>query len=411
MSNVLAMIAEYNPFHNGHLYQFQKAKKNTNSKYSIAIIGGNFTQRGSTSIVDKWSKAQMALANGFDLVVELPLLYSISSAENFAEGAIKLLDSMKIVDFLSFGTESDNLQILDKIATVLYEEPKAYKNLLSIELKKGISFPKARSNALMMYLKDIKKYSNVLTSPNNILAIEYLKALKKYKSIIKPYSIQRFEVDYNSNKINGNIASSTAIRNLIKDDNIPILRKLLPENSFSILFDDIKNGHIVTDLSVFEKEIMYNLRKMTINEIKNLPDVSEGLEHLIKKAADSCNTLNAFFSIVSTKRYTTTRLQRILLYSLIGITKNDMNMSKKVYPYMRVLAFNENGKFLVSEISKANPKLEIVISVKKFMDLNTNKNYKTMMQKEILATNIYTLGFEQDSISNLDYTRGIKDLP
>src|SRR5699024_6893568 len=112
---------------------------------------------------------------------------------------------------------------------------------------------------------------------------------------------------------------------LIKDDNIPILRKLLPENSFSILFDDIKNGHIVTDLSVFEKEIMYNLRKMTINEIKNLPDVSEGLEHLIKKAADSCNTLNDFFSIVSTKRYTTTRLQRILLYSLIGITKNDMN--------------------------------------------------------------------------------------
>ena len=176
MSNVLAIIAEYNPFHNGHLYQFQKAKKDTNSKYSIAIIGGNFTQRGSTSIVDKWSKAQMALANGFDLVVELPLLYSISSAENFAEGAIKLLDSMKIVDFLSFGTESDNLQILDKIATVLYEEPKAYKNLLSIELKKGISFPKARSNALMMYLKDIKKYSNVLTSPNNILAIEYLKA-------------------------------------------------------------------------------------------------------------------------------------------------------------------------------------------------------------------------------------------
>lgn len=407
MSNVLAVIAEYNPFHNGHLYQFQKAKKDTDSKYSIAILGSNFTQRGSTSVIDKWSKAQMALDNGFDLVVELPLLYSISSAENFAEGAIKLLDSMKVVDFLSFGTETDDLQILDKIATILYEEPKAFKSLLSIELKKGISFPKARSNALMMYLKDIQKYTNILSSPNNILAIEYLKALKKYKSIIKPYSIQRFEADYNSNKVTGNIASSTAIRNIIKDDNIPLLKKLLPESSFSILFENIKNGHIVSDLSVFEKEIIYNLRKMDINEIKDLPDVSEGLEHLIKKAADSCNTLNDLLNMISTKRYTKTRLQRILLYSLIGISKNDMDMSKKVYPYMRVLAFNDKGKFLVSEIAKANPKLEIITSVKRFTDLNTNRNYKTMMQKEILATNIYTLGFEQDSLSNLDYTKGI----
>ena len=407
MSNVLAVIAEYNPFHNGHLYQFQKAKKDTDSKYSIAILGGNFTQRGSTSVVDKWSKAQMALDNGFDLVVELPLLYSISSAENFAEGSIKLLDSMKVVDFLSFGTETDDLQILDKIATILYEEPKAFKSLLSIELKKGISFPKARSNALMMYLKDIQKYTNILSSPNNILAIEYLKALKKYKSIIKPYSIQRFESDYNSNEVTGNIASSTAIRNIIKDDNIPLLKKLLPESSFSILFENIKNGHIVSDLSVFEKEIIYNLRKMDINEIKDLPDVSEGLEHLIKKAADSCNTLNDLLNMISTKRYTKTRLQRILLYSLIGISKNDMDMSKKVYPYMRVLGFNYKGKFLVSEIAKANPKLEIITSVKRFTDLNTNRNYKIMMQKEILATNIYTLGFEQDSLSNLDYTKGI----
>ena len=407
MSNVLAVIAEYNPFHNGHLYQFQKAKKDTDSKYSIAILGGNFTQRGSTSVIDKWSKAQMALDNGFDLVVELPLLYSISSAENFAEGAIKLLDSMKVVDFLSFGTETDDLQILDKIATILYEEPKAFKSLLSIELKKGISFPKARSNALMMYLKDIQKYTNILSSPNNILASEYLKALKKYKSIIKPYSIQRFEADYNSNEVTGNIASSTAIRNIVKNDNIPLLKKLLPESSFSILFENIKNRHIVSDLSIFEKEIIYNLRKMNINEIKDLPDVSEGLEHLIKKAADSCNTLNDLLNMISTKRYTKTRLQRILLYSLIGISKNDMDMSKKVYPYMRVLAFNDKGKFLVSEIAKANPKLEIITSVKRFMDLNTNRNYKIMMQKEILATNIYTLGFEQDSLSNLDYTKGI----
>ena len=407
MSNILAVIAEYNPFHNGHLYQFQKAKKDTDSKYSIAILGGNFTQRGSTSVVDKWSKAQMALDNGFDLVVELPLLYSISSAENFAEGSIKLLDSMKVVDFLSFGTETDDLQILDKIATILYEEPKAFKSLLSIELKKGISFPKARSNALMMYLKDIQKYTNILSSPNNILAIEYLKALKKYKSIIKPYSIQRFESEYNSHQISGNIASSTAIRNIIKDDNIPLLKKLLPESSFSILFENIKNGHIVSDLSVFEKEIIYNLRKMDINEIAELPDVSEGLEFALKNTANSCNTLNEFINIIKSKRYTNTRIQRILLYALLGITKKDMDLSKKTSPYIRVLATNKRGKFLISEILKANPKLEIITSVKRYLDSNPNKNYQLMLNQDIWATNVYTIGYEADSWNNLDFTKKI----
>ncbi len=407
MSKVLGIVAEYNPFHNGHLYHLEQSKKLTGATYSVAIMSGNFTQRGSTSLIDKWSKAKCALENGVDLVIELPVLYSISSAENFAEGSIKILDSLKVVDYISFGTEIDNIKVLDKIAEVLYNEPKEFKNLLSHELSKGLSYPKARENALIMYLNDIRKYINVLSSPNNILGIEYLKALKKCNSNIMPISIPRFEVGYNDIGYSGNIASSTAIRNIIKNNGFDILRKVVPENTYTNLIQNIKTGHFVTDLSAFEKQIIYNLRKMNVSEIAQLQDVSEGLEFAIKNAANSCNSLVEFLNIIKSKRYTSTRIQRILLYSLLGITKKDIALSKKAQPYLRVLGFNKKGKFLISEAAKANPKLQIVTSVKKFADCNLNKNLQTMLNKDIWATNVYTIGYEYDSWSNLDYTNKI----
>ena len=362
---------------------------------------------GSASIIDKWSKAKMAIKCGFDLVVELPTIYAISSAENFADGAVKILDSMKVVDYLSFGTETQNFKALDIISTILCDEPREYKNILQHELKKGLSYPKARQNALMMYLHDITNYTNILSSPNNILGIEYMKALKKHNSNIVPVPIERFEAEYHSNKVNGNIASSTAIRNIIKNDNLPILKKLLPDESFSILIDNLKTGHIVPDITAFEKLIIYNLRKMPLSEIQNLPDVSEGLEHSIKQTANSCNSINEFLNIIKSKRYTNTRLQRILLYSLLNITKKDMDISKKITPYIRVLGFNNKGKYLISEIAKANPKLDIITSVKKYIDTSNNKNNKILLEKDIWATNVYTIGYEDDSWSNLDYTHKI----
>ncbi len=407
MSKVLGIIAEYNPFHNGHLYHLQKSLHDTGSSYSIAVISGNFTQRGSTSLVDKWTKTEIALKNGIDLVIELPLLYSISSAENFAEGAIKIFDSLKVVDYISFGSESGDISTLNTVADILYKEPREYKNILSHELGKGLSFPKARENAMLMYLKDIRKFSSVLSSPNNILGIEYLKALKKYKSNITPVTVERFDSSYNDTSYTGNIASSTAIRNIVKNGSFDILRKVVPESTYSILLDNVKIGHIIPDLSVFEREIIYLLRKMSIAEIAELPDVGEGLENAIKNTANSCNSIVEFLNIIKSKRYTNTRLQRILLYTLLGITKKDMALSKKLMPYIRVLGFNDNGKYLISEISKANPKLEIITSVKKYMDTSNNKNSKYMLEKDIWATNVYTIGFEYDSWNNLDYTHKI----
>ena len=420
MIKVLGIIAEYNPFHNGHLYHLEASKKLTGANYTVAIISGNFTQRGSTSIVDKWSKTKMALENGIDLVIELPVLYSISSAENFADGAIKILNSLGIVDYLSFGAETSDISILNNIANILYSEPEEYKKLLSIELEKGLSFPKARENALLDYIKnsddivpenriiDFEKYSKVLSSPNNILGIEYLKALKKYKSSIKPVCISRFKAEYNSSNFSENIASATAIRELIKNKNFDTIKTVIPLESSSVLMDCINSGCVVPDLNRFEKEIIYTLRKMSIEEIANIPDVSEGLEFSIKKAANSCNNINEFLDIVKSKRYTITRLQRILLYALLSISKENMQLSKKVEkPYIRVLGFNDNGKKLVSEIATKNPELKLITSVKKFVDSNSNKDLQIIFDKDVLATDMYSLAFENNSLANLDFKNSV----
>ena len=410
MGKVLGIIAEYNPFHNGHLHHLEQAKKLTKSNYTVAIISGNFTQRGGCSLFDKWSKTKIALQCGIDLVIELPVLYATSSAENFADGSIKILDSLKVVDYLAFGAETADINTLSSIADILNREPKEYKNLLSLELQKGVSFPKARETALLAVLKDNKKYSKVLSSPNNILGIEYIKALKKYKSKMEPIAIERYEAGYNDLTYTENIASATAIRNIIKNNGLNILSKLMPEATYSTLIENIQNGHIISDLSVFEKQIIYNLRTMTTTQIAELPDVSEGLEFALKNAANSCNTLVELLNIINSKRYTLTRIQRILIYCLLGITKKDMALSKKVQPYVRVLGFNERGKFLLSEISKANPKLEIITSVKKFYDNSLNKNLKFVLDKDVFATNVYTIGYDNDSWSNLDFTKKIVKL-
>ena len=322
MSKVLGIIAEYNPFHNGHLHHLQTSQSLINADYTVAIISGNFTQRGSTSIVDKWSKAKMALNNGIDLVIELPVLYSISSAENFADGAIKILNSLGIIDYLSFGAETTDINSLRTIADILRTEPPEYKNILSTELDKGLSFPKAREKALLEYTSNLDNklyFKNILSSPNNILGIEYLKALKKYNSTIKPLCIKRINAEYNSKNFSNNFGSATAIRELIKNNDYNTIKKLTPECTYSILADNLQNGSIVPEINIFEKEIIYNLRKMSIERIANIPDVSEGLEFSIKKAANSCNNIKEFLDIIKSKRYTLTRLQRILLYVLLDI--------------------------------------------------------------------------------------------
>lgn len=409
MSRVIGVVAEYNPFHNGHYYHLQATKEITGAEYCVAVISGNFTQRGDTSIVNKWAKAYMAICGGADLVIELPTVYSISSAENFASGAVKILDNLKVVNAISFGAEANDFATLNNIANVLYEEPKAYTNILSHELKKGISYPAARENALMMYLNDIKRYANTLSSPNNILAIEYLKALKIQKSKLEPIMIKRKKVYYNDNKIVDDFASATAIRKLLQGGEYANLRKVIPRSSYTIIGQESRKGGMVLSLAKYEKEIIYALRKMTVEEIADLPDVSEGLQFAIKNAANEANNLKDLISNIKSKRYTQTRIQRILLYALLGIDKKLMENSRKVVPYVRVLGFTQKGKSLLSEISRRNPKLNIITSLKKYMDQNQNKNkvLAEMLEKDIFATDVYTLGYIGESKANLDFTNNM----
>ncbi len=408
MSGILAVISEYNPFHNGHLKHLAYSKQLTKADFSIAIITGNFVQRGDTSIVDKWTKAEMALKAGFDIVIELPTIYAISSAENFAEGAIKILNNLGIVDYLSFGSELGEISPLNDLANLLYKEPKELSALINQYVKTGISYPKAREMALMQFLGNSQKHKQALNHPNNILGIEYLKALKKYRSPIRPITIKREYSEHNSATIKKGIASSTAIRTLLqKKKNI---HTLVPFETYELLENCIEDGKIVPSLAVFEKEIIYTLRRMTLSDIANLPDVSEGLENRIKLAANNYNHLGDLIDNINTKRFTQSRIQRILLYALLNISQKDMNQSRKATPYVRVLGFNKHGKKIISAIAKQNPKTHVIISVKKFMENNSDSRLQNMLAKDILATNIYTLGYENGGIANLDYTHKIVEV-
>ena len=463
--NVLGIIAEYNPFHNGHLYHLTESKRKCNAKYAVAIISGNFTQRGDASIVNKFEKAKMAIENGIDMVIELPTLYSISSAENFADGAIKILNELNFITHISFGSESGNINQLNNIASILTDEPEEFSKLLKEELRKGSSFPVARQNAIEKFLNLTNKneFSKLLNSPNNILAIEYLKALKKTKSYITPITIERKNVDYYSENIVENFASSTKIRkeisenlnmytNIMDINNMDInnmnmnnmdvnmdmfLNSCMPKKSYDIIKENIEKGNCIQSLKCFEDMIFYKLRSMQINEIKEIPDVCEGLENVIKKASNETNSLEDLINKCKSKRYTRTRIQRILIYALLGITRQDMEMSENVNPYIRVLAVNKNGRELLSIINKtivnkANintntdinnininkpndntdnkiniKETNIITSLKKFESTNEDKALKRMMEIDKLATDIYTIKQRSGYIGGLDYTMPI----
>ena len=408
MDGILGIVSEYNPFHNGHLHHLEVSKQLTKSAFTVAVMSGNFVQRGNTSLVDKWVKTEMALKNGIDLVIELPTVYAISSAENFADGAIKILNSLGVVDYVSFGSEIGEINSLNEVANILYKEPKEFSNLISAQLKSGISYPKAREIALTQYFSTSKKYSEILNNPNNILGVEYLKSIKKHRSHIKPITIKRDYSDYNSTKEKNGIASATAIRTMIQNNKN--VHYVVPYETYELLDECICSGKVIPDLKVFEKEIIYILRKMNLSEIAILPDVSEGLENKIKIAANNFNTLEELISNIKSKRYTQSRIQRILLYALLNITQKDMNSSKRVTPYIRVLGFNKHGKRIISAIAAANPRLTIIVSVKKFMENSINPSLRNMISKDIFASNVYTLGFKENPLANLDYTHKVVEI-
>lgn len=318
------------------------------------------------------------------------------------DGAIKILNSLKAETYLSFGSECGDITTLNKFAQIILDEPAEYVTMLNHELSKGLSFPKARENALLLYINDIRNSANILSGSNNILGLEYLKQIAITGNKITPLTIKRVGTDYNSLTTINNFASATAIREMLL--NKKSVQKLMPSYAYSILKKELGSGRFVLDLSQFETAIIYKLRTMSVNQIANLPDVTEGLEYKIKNAANCCNTLESLVFMIKSKRYTLTRINRIMLYALLDITKQDYIDSQKVTPYVHVLGVSDNGKLLLSEMCR-NRKLEVITSVKQFMDNSKNKILTSMLEKDILATNIYTMGYKKTPDANLDYTK------
>ena len=365
MGKRIGIIAEYNPFHNGHLYQIQKAKELTGADTVIAVMSGNFTQRGDTSLINKFEKTKIALQNEVDMVIELPTIYSISSAENFALGGIKILNEIGNIDYLVFGIEEDNLQELQAIADVLVNENDEFKRTIKEELDKGNSYPKAREIALKKVLSS-ENMEEIMQKPNNILAIEYLKALKTTNSNIKPIGIKRKNAMHNDKNINENYASGTYIRKLFIENNFNEISKVVPKYTYEKLLELKSHGTYVTSINDFSDIVIYKIRMMTKEEISKIADVNEGLENSIKLASTTCKTIDEIIDKVSTKRYTKTRISRILTYILLDITKSDMEQSKNNDPYIRVLGINKKCEEILSRI-KHN---KLITSLKKFEENN-----------------------------------------
>ena len=386
--NVTAIISEYNPFHNGHKYNLEMSKKLCQSDYTITIMSGSFLQRGEPALFDKWSRAKMAVMNGVDLVIELPVLYSCQPAENFAFGAIKILNSLRLVDKLFFGSESGNVEELIKISHILIDEPEEFKTQIKEKISQGTSYPKALGDTL----KNIAGYDFAFS--NNILGIEYIKSILSTKSHIKPITTKRIANDYCEKQITGSISSATAIREEIRKNGLTEkVNESVPKNSYDAIKENVKIERGPIFLEDFSDLILYQLRKFSIMDLNNIPYIKEGLEYRLKKQANDAKCLDDLINSIKTKRYTRTYIQRILCHILLGITHEDILVSKEIDSpvYIRVLAFNKKGRELLKELNRTSQYPLIV----KTADFESNSKFQNrMFELDVLSTDIYNIAMK-----------------
>jgi len=347
-----AIIAEYNPFHAGHAYHIQKTKEKSGCDHVVCLMSGNFVQRGEPAIFDKWHRAKAAVACGADLVLELPTLFALRSAEGFAYGAVRVLHSLGI-DVLSFGSETHDILELKKVSDVLLEEPGWYKEKLKENLDKGASFPVSRSKAISEYLNN-PGINMLMTGSNAILGLEYLKALGRLNSEIQPTVIQRQGDNYNDKALSPSLSSATAIRkHIFKNGLDASLLGNLPDPAYQIFCDLVDQGFKPVASQAFFKELLFTLRKLSASDIAKFPDVTEGLENRIKSATESAVDYADLINKIKTKRYTRTRIQRILCTILLGLTKDLTDMADTMTPsHIKVLAYKKESSFLLSHFSK-----------------------------------------------------------
>jgi predicted nucleotidyltransferase len=354
---ILGIIAEYNPFHNGHALHLKESLALSHASHSLAVMSGPFVQRGEPALLDPYKRARMAVDAGVNLVLELPVPSAILSAGGFSEGAVKALDALGIVDSLVFGSESDDLEDLKNLSDHLQEESPRFKATLKQYLDRGESFMGAREKAL----RDLNLMSLPLRS-NDILGLEYLKALKRQGSAMVPLTIQRQKADYHDRDLKGGIASATAIRRWYETDRFDLIEKAMPPAATRILREETHPAY----LSRAYPLIRYALLTTDPEDLKALHDVREGLENRLIQAAATEVDFEAFMTKALTKRLPRTRIQRVLLYLLLALSKNDIVKNDLTTPhFLRVLGADRRGLELIRLIQRAS-EIPLIVKEKDF---------------------------------------------
>ncbi|MGL5797415.1 MAG: nucleotidyltransferase [Cetobacterium sp.] len=373
MKRSVGIVVEYNPFHNGHKYHCMKAKEH--GDIVIAVMSGDYVQRGEPALINKWDRAELALKSGVDIVVELPVFYSTQSAEIFSRGAVGILNLLH-TDKIVFGSESGNVENL--IARAELEEKQEFKEELKYFLKEGLSYPTAYSNTLKKLNIDTELNSN------DILGVEYIKALKFWKSKIDPIAIKREKSGYYSEGIEDGISSATGIRKKIGIGEE--IKDVVPEETYKVLNEAIKNNRFA------KLEDFYSLIKHRIllekENLKFIQDIEIGYENKLYEAAFSSFNFETFFQKIQSKRYTLGRVQRILIHILLGIKKDETEINKKKIPYIRILGFTKDGQSYLKELK--NEDIIILTSLKN-VQKKLNENELKFLEQNEVASKIYAM--------------------
>ena len=373
---VCAVIAEYNPFHLGHLKHLSYVKETLGAKHIIVVMSGNFTQRGEPAILDKFTRARHAVLAGADAVIELPTVFSTANAEVFAKGAIKTIESLGFVDAICFGVESGKKEDYLKLARSLNNESKEFKKILKTKLDDGISLAKAKFETL----KDLgeKFDSSLISSPNNILGVEYAKAVLKYCPQIEIFPMKR-DGDHNDKTLKKGITSASSIRESILNNKLKPIKKCVP----SFVYPDLK---IVPP--IFDALIMASLIKTSHKDLAKVPDCTEGLENRLKALAKDNTSLSELKNKAVTKRYTATRINRILINNLLGIDASLVKDALSDSLYLKVLAISKDNKDFLSRLSTC-AKVPVLARKSDFIQLK--KTAKACFDVDVLANDLYNL--------------------
>lgn len=386
---VNGIVAEYNPFHNGHKYHLETAKNRIGADYTIIVMSGNFMQRGTPALINKYKRTEMALQNGADLVLELPMYYAVSSAEYFATGAVSLLDKLGVVTHLSFGSECGNLEVLDKISEILLAEPERFVAYLRKNLREGMSYPSARTAALIQYDPSLSSYRDVFSSPNNILGLEYLKALKRRQSAIVPFTTLRVGADYHDKRMNEKQCSALAIRHAVYSrQDTEYLESHMPGSAYQILADYLNDTRPV-HINDFSSALHYKLLMECEDGFDQYLDVSKDLSDRIAKNLYSFDNFRSFCDQIKSKDMTYTRISRCMLHILLNMKTTTMDSYRAMdyVPYARVLGFCKDATPLLTAI-KEQSSIPMLTKLADAEQVLSPKGFK-MLKEDIRMNSIY----------------------